>query len=208
MQEYITGRVKLSDCGSNKAIKEIKDKNKDLGFILDEHQHIVVDEVPAVYGVRCGAVVAGFCRADSKTLRTIEWPSGNKKKKCTLADLIKKNNISRKEDTLGEIVVAVFLCICRFCLYSSPRSFALTSFSHFLPQYSRQIASTALTLPKWTLRIMGYLRLGSGKSLTMDGTDRYVFIRTNHRCSTSSEQTYRRLLSYSYVTTKKGVDLN
>ena len=109
MQEYITGRVKLSDCDSKKAIKEIKDKKKDLGFILDD-QNIVVDDVPAVYGVRCGAVVSGFLKSGSTKLHEVQWPSKSKNK-CTLADLIKTNKISKKEDTL------VFETECSYCTH-------------------------------------------------------------------------------------------
>lgn len=50
MSEYITGRVKLSDCDSNKAIKDIKDKNAQLTFVMDKDKNIVVESVPGVYG--------------------------------------------------------------------------------------------------------------------------------------------------------------
>ena len=100
MQEYITGRVKLSECDSSKAIKEIKDKGKELTFILDEDGDIVVDRVPAVYGVRCGTVVSGFVRPGSSKMNKVHWPAQSQKKPCTLSDLIKANKISRKEDTM------------------------------------------------------------------------------------------------------------
>jgi hypothetical protein len=110
MQEYITGRVKLSECDSSKAIKEIKDKGKELTFVLDEDGDIVVDRVPAVYGVRCGAVVSGFLRPGSSSLKEVRWPAQIQKKPCTLSDLVKANNISRENDTI------VFQTECTFFL--------------------------------------------------------------------------------------------
>lgn len=99
MSEYITGRVKLSECDKNKAIKNIKDKNKGLTFVREPGGDIVVDYVPAVYGIRCGAVVDGFLQGTSTKLREVEWPSGNKKS-ATLEELMRKNNISKAKDTL------------------------------------------------------------------------------------------------------------
>jgi len=44
MSEYITGRVKLSQCSDGKAIKKDgKDKIKDLMFVSNEDGAIVVD---------------------------------------------------------------------------------------------------------------------------------------------------------------------
>merc|ERR1712194_421114 len=80
MQEYITGRVKLSESDSKKAIKEIDHKKKELVFLY-EHNDIIVDDVPSVYGIRCGAVVSGFLRPGSNALQLIEWPAGSSKKK-------------------------------------------------------------------------------------------------------------------------------
>lgn len=105
MQEYIRGRIKLSDCASTKAIKENKDKGKDLTFVLDDDNKIVVDFVPAVYGVRAGAVVAGFLRPDQNEVNPISM----KGKSCTLSALIKENKISKANDTL------VFETDCTYC---------------------------------------------------------------------------------------------
>lgn len=56
MQEYVTGRVKISNCSSSKAIKEVtaQEKKLDLTFALVNGK-IVTDKVPGVYGVRCGS---------------------------------------------------------------------------------------------------------------------------------------------------------
>lgn len=104
MQEYIRGRIKLSECASNKAIKEVKDKNKDLTFALEDGK-IVADYVPAVFGVRAGAEVAGFLRPDESDLNPIKM----KGKSCTLAALLKENGISKANDTL------VFETDCTYC---------------------------------------------------------------------------------------------
>jgi site-specific DNA-cytosine methylase len=101
MSEYITGRVKLSDCDSNKAIKDIKDKNAHLAFVLDKDKNIVAERVPSVYGIRVGAVVSGFLRPDSLELNEIKWPAKSQKaKECTLNELMKANGIDKKHDTL------------------------------------------------------------------------------------------------------------
>lgn len=99
MSEYITGRVKLSECDTNKAIKSITDKNKDLSFIKDDNGDIVVDYVPAVYGIQCGAIVDGYLVGSSTKLRKVEWPSSSKKS-CTLKELMNKNKISKANDIL------------------------------------------------------------------------------------------------------------
>jgi site-specific DNA-cytosine methylase len=99
MSEYITGRVKLSECDKNKAIKNIKDKNKGLTFVRETGGDIVVDYVPAVYGIRCGAVVEGFLEGTSTKLRKVEWPSSSKKS-VSLEELMRKNSISKAKDTL------------------------------------------------------------------------------------------------------------
>jgi len=50
MSEYITGRVKLSDCESSKAIQGMKkgDQNKELAFVQEDNGDIIVDQVPPV----------------------------------------------------------------------------------------------------------------------------------------------------------------
>lgn len=51
MSEYITGRVRLSDCATSKAIQGLKtsDKSKELTFVLEGNDNeIVVDSVPPV----------------------------------------------------------------------------------------------------------------------------------------------------------------
>jgi len=105
LPQYITGRIKLSSCDNSKAIKEASKKGgKDLEFIFDDKsKEILVNRVPPVYGVRCGAAVKGFLTPASKTMRSISWPSKKSKAKgstCTLTDLIQENGINRKQDTL------------------------------------------------------------------------------------------------------------
>ena len=108
MAEYITGRVKLSECSSSKAISNNNDKNKKLSFKQDDTGKIVVEEVPGVYGVRCGAVVKGFSKGHSTIVQTVEWPDSSKER-CTLSEIIRSNKISQAEDTL------VFETECTFC---------------------------------------------------------------------------------------------
>ena len=101
MAEYITGRLRLSSCDDKKAVKENKDKNAELTFSQSGEKKILVEKVPAVYGVRCGAVVQGYLAAGSGEVRPVEWPSSVKTSTtCTLTQLIKYNGISRKDDTL------------------------------------------------------------------------------------------------------------
>jgi hypothetical protein len=67
-----------------------------------------VEEVPAVYGVRCGAVVAGFVRHGSNKLIDIDWPT-EKGKLCSLSDLMKTDKIKIETDFL------VFQTECLYC---------------------------------------------------------------------------------------------
>ena len=105
MVEYITGRIKLSNCGADKNIGEVKAKEKkmQLSFILDEDGKIVVDQVPGVYGVRCDSVVEGFIKGETKTIRPVDFPTTSKckkERKCTLNELMEHNGISKANDTL------------------------------------------------------------------------------------------------------------
>jgi site-specific DNA-cytosine methylase len=52
-----------------------------------------------VFGVRCGVTVSGYTSPGGKKLNAVKWPKG-KKDRCTLADLIKENKMSKKDDTL------------------------------------------------------------------------------------------------------------
>jgi hypothetical protein len=108
MQEYITGRIKLSTCdASSKAIKEGKKSDaKQLSFV-NEGGEIIVDAVPPAIGVRCGSAVLGFFRGESTTIQRVKWP--NKAKKCTLDEVMEVNGISKADDTL------VFKNDCTFC---------------------------------------------------------------------------------------------
>jgi site-specific DNA-cytosine methylase len=101
MQEYITGRVKLSSCGVGKAIKKDgKIKAKELDFAFDSGR-IVVECVPAVYGVQCGIAVKGFFKGGSDVLKEVTWPTNVAKgKHCTLQDLMQSNGIKKEDDTL------------------------------------------------------------------------------------------------------------
>jgi len=116
MKEYITGRVRLSQCDDKKAVKmDAKDKKKDLIFCLDEDENIIVDQVPSVYGVRCGSKVKGFLKGDSsQDIKPIVWPKSQKKNTstCTLKELMEKNKIIKKTDTL------VFDTPCTYCTHT------------------------------------------------------------------------------------------
>ena len=103
MSEYITGRIKLSTVGKKDKIKKIngasKGKSGHLEFVRKDG-NIVVDNVPAEYGVRCGATVSGYRKEGSAVNHKIKWPNKSKKS-CTLDELIKHNNgIDKKTSTL------------------------------------------------------------------------------------------------------------
>ena len=132
MSEYITGRVKLSSCHENKAISNnTKDKNKKLLFILDNDKSIVVDSVPGHYGVRAGSKVRGVISPGSNKIRTMKWPKKSKAKQdvCSLEDLMKENNVSKKDDTL------VFQTPCTFCT----RTVKVDTKDYGLPQTRQRV---------------------------------------------------------------------
>ena len=107
MSDYITGRVRLSEIDKRKNISDDKDKHAKLTFIR-VNKRIVVDQVPGVYGVRCGATVKGFVRGDSGKVDEARWPSSTSTS-CTLDNLMTANKISKATDTL------VFETECNFC---------------------------------------------------------------------------------------------
>ena len=80
MKEYITGRIKLSNCSSAKNIGEVPDAEKkmELTFVLGEDGEIVVDKVPGVYGVRCDSIVEGFIKGGTRSIRPVEFPTSSK----------------------------------------------------------------------------------------------------------------------------------
>jgi len=98
MSEYITGRIKLSTVGEKDKIKKTggasKGKSGHLEFVRKDGG-IVVDNVPAEYGVRCGATVSGYTKGGSSVTHEMKWPNKSKKS-CTLDELIKHNGIDRK----------------------------------------------------------------------------------------------------------------
>jgi hypothetical protein len=103
MQDYITGRVKLKDVSSRTKIKNIQDKNKKLTFVREADGSILVDQVPAVYGVRCGAKLDGFIKGSDSHVTPVRWPKSAGKGKnvtCTLEDLMKENNVVKATDTM------------------------------------------------------------------------------------------------------------
>lgn len=100
MAEYIEGKIKLSSCDQKKAITGAK-KNEKLEFIYKDGK-IIVDKVPSVFGVRCGATVAGYSTPsdlESNRIRPVKWPKKSKNG-CILEDLLKFNAISKENDTL------------------------------------------------------------------------------------------------------------
>jgi hypothetical protein len=113
MSEYITGRVKLSSCHENKAIYHNRHKDANLLFVLDDDQSIVVDSVPGHYGVRAGSKVRGVISPGSNKISKMKWPKKSKAKKgvCSLEELMKENNVSKKDDTL------VFQTPCTYCTH-------------------------------------------------------------------------------------------
>jgi len=141
MREYVTGRVKLSNCSASKAIKDHKDKKMDLTFALVNGK-IVVDYVPGIYGVRCDSVVEGFVKGDSSKMNKITFPTKakcQKEKKCTLSELMAHNNIKKHEQLpikLGMLDPLYFL------MYSTNEKISIYQFQqqrngfYFLNRYN------------------------------------------------------------------------
>jgi site-specific DNA-cytosine methylase len=102
MSEYITGRIKLSTVAMKDKIKKTggasKGKSGHLEFVRKDG-NIVVDNVPAEYGVRCGATVSGYTKEGCSVTHEMKWPNKSKKS-CTLDELIKHNGIDRKNSSL------------------------------------------------------------------------------------------------------------
>jgi len=72
-------------------------------------KHIIVEQVPSVYGVRCGSVVKGVSKPDTPgVVESLSWPKGSNKT-CSLSDLIRHNSVDRAKDTL------VFETECTYC---------------------------------------------------------------------------------------------
>lgn len=104
MKEYCTGRVKLSNCASSKAIKEVRadEKKMDLTFALVDGK-ILTDRIPGVYGVRCGSELRAFLKGKSTEEHKVTFPTASqcrKEMKCTLKQLMDHNGITRSSDTL------------------------------------------------------------------------------------------------------------
>ena len=82
-------------------MSNIKDGSKNLSFILDNNNDIVVDYVPGVYGVRVGSKVAGFIKGTNKNVTPVKWPKKvGGKGICTLKELMAFNGIKKENDTL------------------------------------------------------------------------------------------------------------
>ena len=113
----------MSECDSKKAVSNIKSGKKDLIFVLDDNNDIVVDEVPGVYGVRVGAKVAGYLKGQGKTVKPITFPNkGGKKKTCTLTEMMKVNGIKKATDTLVLDMPCVY---CTHCAKLDTKEFGL-----------------------------------------------------------------------------------
>jgi hypothetical protein len=127
--EYITGRVKLSSCGDDKFIKEAKtnEKKKELSFVV-EHGKYVVDFVPPCYGIRCGAVVAGYLTPESDG-QVIDIKAQTKSKTHSLKDVLKTHGIDKATDTL------VFETPCTYCTHL----FKVDSKLYGLPQTRQRV---------------------------------------------------------------------
>ncbi|KAL7543053.1 hypothetical protein ACHAXR_012745 [Thalassiosira sp. AJA248-18] len=106
MQEYIQGRLKLSDRNSIKNITEIKkdqaDADNKLKFMIDDEGRYVVEEVPRQVGVKAGCVVEGFVRGDDDPSNVQPLKASSKKsgKIVTLGQLAEVHGIDLEEDIL------------------------------------------------------------------------------------------------------------
>lgn len=99
MSEYITGRIDISG-KIDKAISSTGKKGGgELEFVRDGDA-ILIERVPAQYGVRCGAKVEGFCKVGSTKVHPIYWPCDVTNRKCHLTEIIKYNEINPKTDLL------------------------------------------------------------------------------------------------------------
>lgn len=106
MQEYIQGRLKLSERNSIKNITEIKkdqaDADNELTFEVDEEGRYVVEAVPRQVGIKAGNVVQGFVRGDDDPSNVQPLKSSKKKagKIVTLGQIGKEHGIELDEDIL------------------------------------------------------------------------------------------------------------
>jgi site-specific DNA-cytosine methylase len=112
MADYICGRIKLSDCDSQKASEnsatrddskqESKtDQNEVIFSFSLEVLKIVVEAVPSLIGIQCGATVFGYLKGIQGKIYPVEWPINTPKTaNCTLVELLKANKIDKKSDTL------------------------------------------------------------------------------------------------------------
>ncbi len=117
------GRIKLSDCDSNKAVSNIKPNSKDLVFSLEDNGDIVADKIGGVYGVRVGTKVAGYIKGEGTKVKPVAFPkTGGKKKTCTLAQLMEANGIKKKDDTLVFDMPCVY---CTHCVKLDTKEFGL-----------------------------------------------------------------------------------
>eukprot|EP00584_Thalassiosira_punctigera_P025640 CAMPEP_0172555300 /NCGR_PEP_ID=MMETSP1067-20121228/58342_1 /TAXON_ID=265564 ORGANISM="Thalassiosira punctigera, Strain Tpunct2005C2" /NCGR_SAMPLE_ID=MMETSP1067 /ASSEMBLY_ACC=CAM_ASM_000444 /LENGTH=2498 /DNA_ID=CAMNT_0013343815 /DNA_START=188 /DNA_END=7684 /DNA_ORIENTATION=+ len=106
MQEYIEGRLNLSERNSIKNITEIKkhqaDADNQLKFSIDDDGRYVVEEVPRQVGACAGCVVQGFVRGDDDPNEVQPLKASAKKsgKVVTLGQLAKEHSIELDEDIL------------------------------------------------------------------------------------------------------------
>ena len=105
MQEYITGRVQLSQRNDTKAIKDSNKKgdadNKLLFSVDSSNGRYVAEEIPRQVGIRAGSVVQGFVRSghDSNDVQRLVVDR-NQKGLVTLKEMAKKHGIDLDADTL------------------------------------------------------------------------------------------------------------
>ena len=119
MSEYITGRVHLKTAGSQQYIKgsSKNDLTKEPVFAREADGTIVVEESAAVYGMRCGAVLAGCTTTGSNKVNTdMQWPKAKQNKTttttttttCTLSELKRANQLTADH-------ILVFETPCTYC---------------------------------------------------------------------------------------------
>mmetsp|Transcript_18227 Transcript_18227/g.26821 ORF Transcript_18227/g.26821 Transcript_18227/m.26821 type:complete len:2370 (-) Transcript_18227:73-7182(-) len=106
MQEYITGRLDLSERNNTKAIKSSKDKadaDNDLKFSIDDEGRYVAEEIPRQVGIRAGSIVEGFVKEGQSARNVVTIKSKSKKsgnKFVTLGQMAKEHKINLNTDTL------------------------------------------------------------------------------------------------------------
>lgn len=106
MQEYISGRIALSERNNAKNITDSKNAGKaelKLKFSINKEGRYVAEDIPRQVGIRAGDVVEGFVRegdASDDVQKLVCEDKNTKGKLVTLGEMCKKHKINLEADTL------------------------------------------------------------------------------------------------------------